>query len=45
MEEVEQVRQALELDQDKFYLHGQSCAGILAMEYALKHRRWLLFTR
>ena len=41
VEEVEQVRQALGLDQDNFYLFGQSWGGILAMEYALKYQRHL----
>ena len=35
VEEVEQVRQALGLGKDNFYLLGQSWGGILAMEYAL----------
>jgi proline iminopeptidase len=38
VEEVEQVRQALHLDQTNFYLLGQSWGGILALEYALKHQ-------
>jgi len=38
VEEVEQVRKALNLDQDNFYLLGQSWGGILAMEYALKYQ-------
>ncbi|MCU4163549.1 proline iminopeptidase-family hydrolase [Carboxylicivirga caseinilyticus] len=38
VEEVEQVRQALNLDKDNFYLLGQSWGGILAMEYALKYQ-------
>lgn len=37
VEEVEQVRRALGLDHDNFYLAGQSWGGILAMEYALKY--------
>lgn len=41
VEEVEQVRQALGLDQDNFYLLGQSWGGILAMEYALKYQQHL----
>ena len=41
VEEVEQVRQALGLDQDNFYLLGQSWGGILAIEYALKYQRHL----
>ena len=38
VDEVEQVRIALGLDKDNFYLLGQSWGGILAMEYALKHQ-------
>lgn len=38
VEEVEQVRQALGLNKDNFYLLGQSWGGILAMEYALKYQ-------
>ncbi|MBT8209659.1 MAG: proline iminopeptidase-family hydrolase [Eudoraea sp.] len=38
VEEVEQVRKALELDSSNFYLLGQSWGGILAMEYALKYQ-------
>ncbi|HET9532374.1 MAG TPA: proline iminopeptidase-family hydrolase [Blastocatellia bacterium] len=38
VEEVEQVRQALRLDQSNFYLLGHSWGGILAIEYALKHQ-------
>lgn len=41
VEEVEQVRQALGLDQDNFYLYGQSWGGALALEYALKYQRHL----
>jgi proline iminopeptidase len=37
-EEVEQVRSALGLTKDNFYLLGHSWGGILAMEYALKHQ-------
>ncbi len=37
VEEVEQVRQALGLDHDNFYLLGQSWGGLLAIEYALKY--------
>ena len=36
VEEVEQVRKALGLDKDNFYLYGSSWGGLLAMEYALK---------
>ncbi len=38
VDEVEQVRQALGLGPDDFYLFGQSWGGILAIEYALKHQ-------
>jgi proline iminopeptidase len=38
VEEVEQVRSALHLDKDNFYLYGQSWGGLLGMEYALKHQ-------
>lgn len=38
VEEVEQVRQALKLDKDNFYLLGHSWGGILAAEYAFKHQ-------
>ncbi|MHA7130876.1 proline iminopeptidase-family hydrolase [Algoriphagus namhaensis] len=38
VDEVEQVRQALGLNADNFYLLGQSWGGMLAMEYALKHQ-------
>ncbi|HKW05947.1 MAG TPA: proline iminopeptidase-family hydrolase [Candidatus Dormibacteraeota bacterium] len=41
VDEVEQVRQALGLDQDSFYLVGHSWGGILAIEYALAHQRHL----
>ncbi|RMG83256.1 MAG: alpha/beta fold hydrolase [Bacteroidetes bacterium] len=41
VEEVEQVRQALKLDADNFYLLGSSWGGILAMEYALKYQQHL----
>ncbi len=39
VEEVEQVRQALNLDSSNFYLLGHSWGGILAMEYALKYQQ------
>lgn len=39
VEEVEQVRQALELDASNFYVYGHSWGGILAMEYALKYQQ------
>jgi len=41
VEEVEQVRQALGLDQTNFYLLGHSWGGILAMDYVLKYQRHL----
>ena len=41
VEEVEQVREALGLDQDNFYLYGQSWGGMLAIEYALKYQKHL----
>ena len=37
VDEVEQVRIALGLDKDNFYLLGHSWGGILAAEYALRH--------
>ena len=39
VEEVEQVRIALGLDNSNFYMLGQSWGGILAMEYALKYQK------
>ncbi len=39
VEEVEQVRIALNIDASNFYLLGQSWGGILAMEYALKYQK------
>jgi len=41
VDEVEQVRRALELDRGNFVLFGHSWGGILATEYALTHRRHL----
>jgi proline iminopeptidase len=41
VDEVEQVRQALGLDKDNFYLLGSSWGGILAMEYAFAHQEHL----
>jgi len=41
VEEVEQVRKALGLNRDNFYLYGQSWGGILAIEYALKYQQHL----
>lgn len=38
VEEVEQVRKALNLDKDNFYILGSSWGGALAMEYALKYQ-------
>lgn len=38
VEEVEQVRIALELTNDNFFLLGHSWGGILATEYALKYQ-------
>lgn len=38
VEEVEQVRKALNLDASNFYMLGHSWGGILAMEYALKYQ-------
>lgn len=39
VDEVEQVRQALGLNKDNFYLLGHSWGGILAMQYALKYQQ------
>jgi len=39
VDEVEQVRIALGLNSDNFYLYGSSWGGILAMEYALKYQQ------
>jgi len=41
VEEVEQVRQALGLNKDNFFLLGSSWGGILAIEYALKYQEHL----
>ena len=41
VDEVEQVRTALHLDRENFYLLGQSWGGILAIEYALAHQEHL----
>ncbi len=38
VDEVEQVRKALGLNADNFYLLGSSWGGILCMEYALKYQ-------
>lgn len=39
VDEVEQVRKALNLGPENFYLYGQSWGGILAIEYALGHQQ------
>ncbi len=39
VEEVEEVRNALQLDSTNFYLLGNSWGGMLAMEYAFKYQR------
>ena len=39
VEEVEQVRSALGLTHDNFFLLGQSWGGILGLEYALKYQQ------
>ncbi|WP_266204958.1 proline iminopeptidase-family hydrolase [Pontibacter kalidii] len=41
VEEVEQVRQALQLGKSNFYLLGHSWGGILATEYALRYQQHL----
>lgn len=41
VEEIEQVRQALGLDHDNFYLLGHSCGGLFAIEYALQYQQHL----
>ena len=41
VDEVEQVRRALGLNANNFYLWGQSWGGLLAMEYALAHQEHL----
>ena len=41
VEEVEQVRVALGLNKDNFYVLGNSWGGMLAMEYALKYQQHL----
>ncbi|NJC26279.1 proline iminopeptidase-family hydrolase [Neolewinella antarctica] len=38
VDEVEQVRQALDLGADNFYILGHSWGGILGLEYALQHQ-------
>lgn len=39
VEEVEQVRKALNMDSTNFYVLGNSWGGILAMQYALKYQK------
>ena len=39
VDEVEQVRRALQLDKGNFFVLGHSWGGILALEYALTHQR------
>jgi pimeloyl-ACP methyl ester carboxylesterase len=41
VDEVEQVRQALKIDRNNFYLFGHSWGGVLAIEYALAHQEHL----
>jgi proline iminopeptidase len=41
VDEVEQVRQALQLDRQNFVLLGQSWGGLLAIEYALHYQQHL----
>ncbi|HEY5034879.1 MAG TPA: proline iminopeptidase-family hydrolase [Candidatus Dormibacteraeota bacterium] len=41
VDEVEQVRLALDLDRDNFYLAGHSWGGVLAIEYALRFQQHL----
>ena len=41
VDEVEQVRRALDLDRSNLVLYGQSWGGILAIEYALRHQQHL----
>ena len=42
VDEVEQVRHALNLDRESFVLFGHSWGGILAIEYALRYQHHLL---
>jgi proline iminopeptidase len=39
VDEVEQVRTALALTRDNFFLYGQSWGGLLALEYAVAHQQ------
>ena|SRR6218665_1931903 len=39
VDEVEQVRKAINADKENFYVLGNSWGGILAMEYALKYQQ------
>lgn len=39
VEEVEQVRKALGMNKDNFYILGNSWGGILGLEYALKYQQ------
>jgi proline iminopeptidase len=41
VDEVEQVRRALGLDRDSFFLLGHSWGGVLAIEYALRYQQHL----
>jgi proline iminopeptidase len=41
VDEVEQVRTALGLHRENFFLYGQSWGGLLAIEYALAHQEHL----
>ncbi|HUY96694.1 MAG TPA: proline iminopeptidase-family hydrolase [Verrucomicrobiae bacterium] len=41
VDEVEQVRVALQLERENFYLLGHSWGGILAIEYALRYQQHL----
>ena len=41
VDEVEQVRVALGLDAENFFLLGHSWGGVLAIEYALRHQQHL----